>query len=408
MHAEVQMVVHYMLDKNGGNYLNPRAIGTSKSACFLCGRFLAHYGDLFTGRYHNRLYDQWTVPRDLPLDDHQADRMDRVLTSVRGDVRSLLKRNRKGHFLYPAESIVSSRLPATALTSSASLRAGFAAPILASDLKALKSNGSRTIAQKSHDELPFAAGVHSIPRSDTQKPHSPKSSGSTVSSETAASILKSYVSSISEKMGPGTASSVSTMAAHVDHQNAPQSRTRSQRPIRSIIGTSTTSSASILPKPSSASIAKHSKTDSIIDVPVTRNLTDDQYTSSSDTQLHSPSSPGGSKEDLQDAVHKYNLTWGHPQTIITTSLHLVVEIEEPRKGSCLVRKNLGLRPGFIAEQGSLSDIIDIDHLLPGQEWKIERPKQKPGDSQKPLELRLMTGSANGDCNITALDLRWTE
>ncbi|KAI1611271.1 hypothetical protein EDD36DRAFT_284392 [Exophiala viscosa] len=60
VHAEIQLIIHYMLSTS--TPILPRAIGSSKGACFLCHLFItAHTGFVVTS-VHGRLYDQWTIP----------------------------------------------------------------------------------------------------------------------------------------------------------------------------------------------------------------------------------------------------------------------------------------------------------------------------------------------------------
>lgn len=60
VHAEVQMVVHYLLSTTAP--LRPRTIGTSKDACYLCHSFITKQALFRTSATHGRLYDQWTIP----------------------------------------------------------------------------------------------------------------------------------------------------------------------------------------------------------------------------------------------------------------------------------------------------------------------------------------------------------
>ncbi|KIX97397.1 uncharacterized protein Z520_06849 [Fonsecaea multimorphosa CBS 102226] len=59
VHAEVQMVIHYILKATGPR---PRIIGTSKAACFLCHLFITEHKVFAVSAWHGRLYDQWTIP----------------------------------------------------------------------------------------------------------------------------------------------------------------------------------------------------------------------------------------------------------------------------------------------------------------------------------------------------------
>ncbi|KIV96451.1 hypothetical protein PV10_00321 [Exophiala mesophila] len=59
VHAEVQMVVHYMITRSTQP---PRFIGTSKATCFLCHLFINEQKLFSVSAWHGRLYDQWTIP----------------------------------------------------------------------------------------------------------------------------------------------------------------------------------------------------------------------------------------------------------------------------------------------------------------------------------------------------------
>ncbi|OAP64272.1 hypothetical protein AYL99_00244 [Fonsecaea erecta] len=59
VHAEIQLVVHYLLSMTP---VLPRVIGTSKEACFLCHLFIKRIGTFLVTATHGRLYDQWTIP----------------------------------------------------------------------------------------------------------------------------------------------------------------------------------------------------------------------------------------------------------------------------------------------------------------------------------------------------------
>lgn len=60
VHAEVQLILFY---EQNVKTPPPRAIGSSKSACFLCDLFISKHGKFRISHSHNRLYEQWTIPR---------------------------------------------------------------------------------------------------------------------------------------------------------------------------------------------------------------------------------------------------------------------------------------------------------------------------------------------------------
>ncbi|PQE15639.1 ott like deaminase protein [Rutstroemia sp. NJR-2017a BBW] len=62
VHGEVQLVLHY---EQFPHDPQPRAIGSSKSACFLCDLFIGKHGQYRVSHSHNHLYPQWTVPNSM-------------------------------------------------------------------------------------------------------------------------------------------------------------------------------------------------------------------------------------------------------------------------------------------------------------------------------------------------------
>src|SRR3569833_555052 len=59
VHAEVQLILHY---EQHFPQRPPRAIGCSKSACFLCDSLIQKLGQYRISYAHRRLYNQWTIP----------------------------------------------------------------------------------------------------------------------------------------------------------------------------------------------------------------------------------------------------------------------------------------------------------------------------------------------------------
>ena len=58
VHAEVQLILHY---EQYPTQKPPRAIGCSKSACFLCDILIQKLGKYCISTSHRRLYNQWTI-----------------------------------------------------------------------------------------------------------------------------------------------------------------------------------------------------------------------------------------------------------------------------------------------------------------------------------------------------------
>jgi hypothetical protein len=87
VHAEVQLITHLAQQKaraqsefsSTQQTRQPRIIGASKSACFLCFLFLNCYGGPKAPATHGRLYDQWTVPDLEEYTPAQADHLRQTL-----------------------------------------------------------------------------------------------------------------------------------------------------------------------------------------------------------------------------------------------------------------------------------------------------------------------------------------
>lgn len=88
VHAEIQLAVHYDLifQQEPDLFFLPRAIGISKSLCYLCYRFLKAHQKFFPSRTHGRLYDQWTVPDLAEFDDATVSRYRSILKDIDGEV----------------------------------------------------------------------------------------------------------------------------------------------------------------------------------------------------------------------------------------------------------------------------------------------------------------------------------
>jgi hypothetical protein len=59
VHAEVQLLIHYELSETGHW---PRAIESSKAACFLCKSFIQCHKSFTISKSHGRFYSLWTLP----------------------------------------------------------------------------------------------------------------------------------------------------------------------------------------------------------------------------------------------------------------------------------------------------------------------------------------------------------
>ncbi|KAK5943285.1 hypothetical protein PMZ80_004292 [Knufia obscura] len=87
VHAEVQLVVEYDLQKAHSDEVNPetilpRIIGTSKYLCYLCYLFIKCHGRFVVPNTHGRLYDQWTVPDLAEYNDGTREHYAKILEEM--------------------------------------------------------------------------------------------------------------------------------------------------------------------------------------------------------------------------------------------------------------------------------------------------------------------------------------
>ena len=87
VHAEVQLITHYALTKTVPR--PPRAIGTSKAACFLCHLFITHYGGFMVSTAHGRLFDQWTIPDLAEYSPEQVQHLRTVIRKMKTEIRRM-------------------------------------------------------------------------------------------------------------------------------------------------------------------------------------------------------------------------------------------------------------------------------------------------------------------------------
>jgi hypothetical protein len=76
-HAEVKIILHY--DEHPRK-CPPRAIGCSKSACFLCDLLVQKMDKYRISHSHRRLYNQWTIPEVAWMSPTQVEFFQRVVT----------------------------------------------------------------------------------------------------------------------------------------------------------------------------------------------------------------------------------------------------------------------------------------------------------------------------------------
>lgn len=121
VHAEIQLLIFYELNRNIAT-TEPRVLGASKSACYLCNMFILKHAHFFITKTHGRLYDQWNVPDLAELGLLQRNEFRQVLKSMNKDIRTnAIKKRRHQRHAFPLGSYVNlpNDLPQSAVHSSA-------------------------------------------------------------------------------------------------------------------------------------------------------------------------------------------------------------------------------------------------------------------------------------------------
>ena len=93
VHGEVQLILFY---EKYGNDLPPRAIGSSKSACFLCDLFIKYHGQFGISHSHMKLYPKWTIPDNsawMSQYPQQRTKFRAVIRSMENEIVGLLGKN---------------------------------------------------------------------------------------------------------------------------------------------------------------------------------------------------------------------------------------------------------------------------------------------------------------------------
>jgi hypothetical protein len=90
VHSEVQLILFY---ERYHNDLPPRAIGSSKSACFLCDLFIKYHGQFGISHCHMKLYPKWTIPNSKWMSPQQRKRLQGIIRSMDTEINGLLKKS---------------------------------------------------------------------------------------------------------------------------------------------------------------------------------------------------------------------------------------------------------------------------------------------------------------------------
>lgn len=84
VHAEMQQVFYYAQHPHESR---PRAIGCSKSTCYLCDLFLKQQGLYRVSHSHKRLYSQWTLPDVDWMTQEQVENFSLILKFMTDHIR---------------------------------------------------------------------------------------------------------------------------------------------------------------------------------------------------------------------------------------------------------------------------------------------------------------------------------
>ncbi|KAK2611824.1 hypothetical protein N8I77_005147 [Diaporthe amygdali] len=106
VHAEVQIILSLTKrSKSRGTVF--KYIGCSKLSCFLCYRFVKHYGSYSTRGCHGKIYDLWTVPEVHGIPKDQAAKVITSLKKTEQEVQFSI-RNPNDNIQHTKESVLGS------------------------------------------------------------------------------------------------------------------------------------------------------------------------------------------------------------------------------------------------------------------------------------------------------------
>lgn len=101
VHAEIQLILHY---ETHSHHPRPRAIGCSKSACYLCDLFISRHGRYRISFAHRRLYPKWTIPNTRFSNLDHAESIREVVRGMTGEMERLVNLGRSSALCAPIES----------------------------------------------------------------------------------------------------------------------------------------------------------------------------------------------------------------------------------------------------------------------------------------------------------------
>jgi len=89
VHGEVQLIIFY---ERHPRALPPRAIGSSKSACFLCDLFIKTHGHFGVSYSHMKLYPKWTIPDEAWMSPQLRRRLMSMVKVMNNELKMLLRK----------------------------------------------------------------------------------------------------------------------------------------------------------------------------------------------------------------------------------------------------------------------------------------------------------------------------
>ena len=115
VHAEIQLLLYYE-EMAIESTRRPRIICSSKDACYMCDLFVRSHGIFHMPSTHGAMYDLWTLPTQLELNNNAKTRVQNALRLLNVEIESKIKRtlNKSAQpFAQPNESNLFSREPFT-------------------------------------------------------------------------------------------------------------------------------------------------------------------------------------------------------------------------------------------------------------------------------------------------------
>ncbi|KAL6713010.1 hypothetical protein ACLMJK_009406 [Lecanora helva] len=101
VHAEVQIVTFHRLE---GTQPRPRAIGTTKAACYLCNLFLSFHPQYMISATHGTLFDAWTIPDVLPYSVEDRRELQAIVQNMQLALEARVGKETHGFRPFPVQS----------------------------------------------------------------------------------------------------------------------------------------------------------------------------------------------------------------------------------------------------------------------------------------------------------------